>query len=115
VQLLLAVNDVWRGGSMRSAESLLELYCIAVWQVKILYVRNLMLSTSEETLENIFNQAASRCGAVERVKKIKDYAFIHFHDRDDAMKALHVINGTPCYQFTLSLFLSRTGYRQPTY
>jgi len=52
-----------------------------------------MLSTSEETLENIFNQAAGYCGAVERVKKIKDYAFIHFHDRDDALRALNIING----------------------
>jgi len=68
--------------------------CVGGVQVKILYVRNLMLSTSEETLENIFNQAAGHCGAVERVKKIKDYAFVHFHDRDDTMRALHVINGT---------------------
>jgi len=61
-------------------------------QVKILYVRNLMLSTSEETLESIFNQAAGHSGAVERVKKIKDYAFVHFHDRDDALRALNVVN-----------------------
>jgi len=52
-----------------------------------------MLSTSEETLENIFNQAAGHCGAVERVKKIKDYAFVHFYDRDDALRALNIING----------------------
>jgi len=53
-----------------------------------------MLSTPEETLENIFNQAAGHCGAVERVKKIKDYAFVHFHSRDDALRALNVVNST---------------------
>jgi len=73
-----------------------------VGQVKILYVRNLLLSTSEETLENIFNQAAGHCSAVERVKKIKDYAFVHFHDRDDAMRALHVLNSTSYLALSLS-------------
>jgi len=67
-------------------------------EVKILYVRNLMLSTSEETLENIFNQAVGHCGAVERVKKIKDYAFVHFHDRNDALRALNVLNSMYSFQ-----------------
>ena len=53
-----------------------------------------MLSTSEETLESIFNQAAGHSGAVERVKKIHDYCFVHFHDRDDALRALNVLNST---------------------
>jgi len=61
--------------------------------VKILYVRNLMLNTAEETLERIFNEAAGHSGAVERVKKIRDYAFVHFNDRHDAIRALHIING----------------------
>jgi len=82
-------------------------------QVKILYVRNLMLSTSEETLENIFNQAAGRCYAVERVKKIKDYAFVHFHNRDDALRALHVINGIHQAQLlSLSVSCLRYAFRQ---
>jgi len=72
--------------------------------VKILYVRNLMLSTSEETLESIFNQAAGHSSAVERVKKIKDYAFVHFHDRDDALRSLNVINSmSVCLSVCLSL------------
>lgn len=32
-------------------------------------------------------------GKVERVKKIKDYAFIHFDDRDHAVKAMNSLNG----------------------
>ena len=62
-------------------------------QVKILYVRNLMLTTTEETLENIFNQASGKDNSVERVKKIRDYAFVHFRDRDSALTARNVLDG----------------------
>ncbi|KAK2865958.1 hypothetical protein Q7C36_002014 [Tachysurus vachellii] len=59
--------------------------------VKILYIRNLMLATTEETIEKEFN--AIKPGAVERVKKIRDYAFVHFSQRDDAIAAMNVLNG----------------------
>lgn len=52
-----------------------------------------MLSTSEETLRKIFNYAAEREDAVERVKKIRDYAFVHFRERHDAIRAMKNING----------------------
>ena len=32
-------------------------------------------------------------GAVERVKKIRDYAFVHFTHREDAIKAMTALNG----------------------
>ncbi|KAE8283757.1 APOBEC1 complementation factor APOBEC1-stimulating protein [Larimichthys crocea] len=59
--------------------------------VKILYVRNLMLQTTEETIEKEFNSL--RPGAVERVKKIRDYAFVHFTQREDAINAMNTLNG----------------------
>ncbi|KAM9326369.1 APOBEC1 complementation factor isoform 2-T2 [Gastrophryne carolinensis] len=59
--------------------------------VKILYVRNLMLTTTEETIEKEFNNI--KPGAVERVKKIRDYAFVHFNNRNDAVEAMNVLNG----------------------
>ncbi|XP_068114653.1 APOBEC1 complementation factor isoform X2 [Hyperolius riggenbachi] len=59
--------------------------------VKILYVRNLMLTTTEETIEKEFNNI--KPGAVERVKKIRDYAFVHFNNRNDAVEAMHALNG----------------------
>ncbi|XP_068160900.1 APOBEC1 complementation factor isoform X3 [Antennarius striatus] len=59
--------------------------------VKILYVRNLMLQTSEETIEKEFSSL--RPGAVERVKKIRDYAFVHFGLREDAVNAMKALNG----------------------
>lgn len=51
-------------------------------QVKVLYVRNLTQDTSESVLKNFFEEH----GKVERVKKLKDYAFVHFEDRDNAVK-----------------------------
>ncbi|VDN99054.1 unnamed protein product [Rodentolepis nana] len=62
-------------------------------KVRILYVRNLMLHTTEEALRDQFNLAAGFKNAVERVKKMKDYAFIHFTDRTLAANALAVMNG----------------------
>ncbi|KAK9965145.1 hypothetical protein ABG768_004254 [Culter alburnus] len=59
--------------------------------VKILYVRNLMLPTTEETIEKEFNSI--KPGAVERVKKIRDYAFVHFTQREDAISAMNALNG----------------------
>ncbi|XP_043912352.1 APOBEC1 complementation factor isoform X1 [Protopterus annectens] len=59
--------------------------------VKILYVRNLMLSTPEEVIEKEFNNI--KPGAVERVKKIRDYAFVHFNNREDAVNAMNALNG----------------------
>uniref|UniRef100_A0A3B4B7R6 Probable RNA-binding protein 46 n=1 Tax=Periophthalmus magnuspinnatus TaxID=409849 RepID=A0A3B4B7R6_9GOBI len=55
-------------------------------RVRVLYVRNLMLSTSEETLQHEFSRF--KPGSVERVKKLTDYAFVHYHHRDDALTAL---------------------------
>ncbi|KAK7868081.1 hypothetical protein R5R35_005540 [Gryllus longicercus] len=58
-------------------------------KVKVLYVRNLTQDCSEEKLKESFEAF----GKVERVKKIKDYAFIHFEDRDHAITAMRELNG----------------------
>ncbi|XP_034018326.1 heterogeneous nuclear ribonucleoprotein Q isoform X1 [Thalassophryne amazonica] len=58
-------------------------------KVKVLFVRNLANSVTEEILENNFSQF----GKLERVKKLKDYAFVHFEERDGAVKALEEMNG----------------------
>ncbi len=48
-----------------------------------------MLSTTEATIEEAFSQHSP----VERVKKIKDYAFVHFTTREDALRAKDMLNG----------------------
>lgn len=59
--------------------------------VKILYVRNLMLSTTEERIRQEFE--AFKPNSIERVKKLKDFAFVHFKERKDAEYAREVMNG----------------------
>lgn len=53
-------------------------------QVKVLFVRKLATAVTEELLEKTFSQF----GKLERVKKLKDYAFVHFEERDAAVKVL---------------------------
>ena len=62
---------------------------VVALQVKVLYVRNLMLSSTEAGIE----QAFSKFAPVERVKKIRDYAFVHFHTREGALSAMDNLNG----------------------
>ncbi|KAJ8299658.1 LOW QUALITY PROTEIN: hypothetical protein KUTeg_023718 [Tegillarca granosa] len=61
-------------------------------KVKILYVRNLMLSTTEDTIRHYFSKACGNENAIERVKKLRDYAFVHFKEREDALKAMDFTN-----------------------
>ena len=52
-------------------------------------MRNLTEMTSEDYLRFLFNQWSN--GQVERVKKAKDYAFVHFYNRaaaEDAKRAV---------------------------
>ncbi|KAG7485051.1 hypothetical protein JOB18_002143 [Solea senegalensis] len=80
--------------------------------VKILYVRNLMMETSEEAIRQVFSQFNSGC--VERVKKIRDYAFVHFTSRDDAVLAMDHLNGTEvegsCIEVTLAKPVDKEQY-----
>ncbi|XP_071025271.1 RNA-binding protein 47-like isoform X5 [Oncorhynchus clarkii lewisi] len=80
--------------------------------VKILYVRNLMMETSEDTLRQVFGQWNQGC--VERVKKIRDYAFVHFSSRDDAVVAMDHLNGTEvegsCIEVTLAKPVDKEQY-----
>lgn len=58
-------------------------------KVKVLYVRNLTQDITEENIKEQFE----KFGRIERVKKIKDYAFIHFEDRDNAVEAMRNLDG----------------------
>ncbi|KAH9381504.1 hypothetical protein HPB48_005521 [Haemaphysalis longicornis] len=59
-------------------------------KVKVLYVRNLTADVTEERLKELFE---AQGGRVERVKKIKDYAFVHFEERDHAVRAMEQLQG----------------------
>jgi len=58
-------------------------------KVRILYVRNIPALVSEDELWALFEAY----GPLERVKKIKDFAFIHFATREDASRAKDAVSG----------------------
>ncbi|XP_064596728.1 APOBEC1 complementation factor-like [Liolophura sinensis] len=60
---------------------------------RVLHVRNLRSTTTEDKIRKLCSQVVGRDNAVERVKKIRDYAFIHFRDRDAAIMAMTKLNG----------------------
>ena len=54
-------------------------------KVKVLFVRNLTMEISEDEISAAFEEVSD--GKVERVKKAKDFAFVHFLTREAAEKA----------------------------
>jgi len=72
-------------------------------KVKVLYVKNLSAKSTEDNLKELF----VKHGEVDRVKKIKDYAFIHFKEREDAMKALEALNGTSLDEEVMEITLAK--------
>lgn len=56
-----------------------------------LYVRNLSLTTTEQTLRDIFNRESDN--DVQKLKMMRDFAFVHFSSRDKAEKAMKALNG----------------------
>lgn len=71
-------------------------------KVKVLYVKNLPLELPEECIGDIFRQF----GQVERVRKIKDYAFVHFVERRHAIQAMDSLHGKILFQGNLELEVS---------
>ena len=72
-------------------------------QVKVAYVRNLTPNVSEEQLKEEF----STFGAVERVKKLKDYAFIHFTEREHCLKAVEEMNNKVLDDVSIEVSLAK--------
>ncbi len=53
------------------------------------------MSTTEEQIKEVFERF--KPNSIERVKKLKDYAFVHFKQRDDALHAMNMMNGKTYY------------------
>lgn len=64
-----------------------------------------MMCTTEETLRLEFSRF--KPGSVERVKKLTDYAFIHYRCRDDAVTALNLMNGAQIDGVTVEVTLAK--------
>jgi len=72
-------------------------------KVKVLYVRNLTSDVTEDMLKEKF----AEFGKVERVKKIKDYGFVHFEERDDAIKAMDGLAGQKIGSLEVNISLAK--------
>lgn len=70
--------------------------------VRVLYVRNIHESVSEIQLKQIF----SSFGSIEHVKRIKNFAFIHFTNRNDALNAMKSLQSLELCGENLSILLS---------
>lgn len=57
--------------------------------MKILYVRNLVITTKEEELESLFNGVSEN--GVEKVKILDDFAFVHLRSREQAERAMEAL------------------------
>lgn len=71
--------------------------------VRVLYVRNLMPTVNEERLKELFESF----GRIERVKKMKNFAFVHFVNRKDAINAMETLNRKEIDGETIDVTLSR--------
>lgn len=67
-------------------------YTSLLLQVKVLYVRNFMIRTTPDTIKSVVEAAISN--KIERVKKIYDYAFIHFFEREHAELAMRKLQNS---------------------
>ncbi|XP_064616821.1 APOBEC1 complementation factor-like [Liolophura sinensis] len=70
-----------------------QLLCVRNSSKVVLHVGNLMSTTTEDKIRKLCSQVVGRDNAVGRVKKIRDYAFIRFSDKDAAIKAMAKLNG----------------------
>ena len=69
----------------------------------MLYVRNLTQDFTEEKLKESFEAH----GPIQRVKKIKDYAFVHYKERDDTVLAMEALNGRNLFGANLEVSLAK--------
>ncbi|CAG2115293.1 unnamed protein product, partial [Medioppia subpectinata] len=79
-------------------------------QVRVLHVRNLHTNVEESDLKNIFSFDGLH---VERVKKIRDFAFIHFETRPDAEKAYNLSTGAEFRKNNPTLKMIQVSYSRP--
>uniref|UniRef100_A0A3Q2GQ87 Probable RNA-binding protein 46 n=1 Tax=Cyprinodon variegatus TaxID=28743 RepID=A0A3Q2GQ87_CYPVA len=81
-------------------------------RVRVLYVRNLMMETTEETLYKEFS--SFKPGCVERVKKLTDFAFIHYRSRSDAITAMGLMNRRQIDGATVEVTLAKPTGKKTT-
>lgn len=72
-------------------------------RVKVLYVCNLKSDITDAQLREKFEPF----GAIDRVKKVKGYGFVHFAEREAAVKAMEQLNGTKLGDLDMEISLAK--------
>lgn len=70
--------------------------------VRVLYVRNVHESVTELQLRRLF----CSFGEIERVKKIKNFAFVHFDERNNALRAMSALQNLELCGERLTILLA---------
>uniref|UniRef100_A0A1I8JLW5 RRM domain-containing protein n=2 Tax=Macrostomum lignano TaxID=282301 RepID=A0A1I8JLW5_9PLAT len=97
-----AAADVW----VDWADPLEEPDPAALETVRAVYVRGISPSVTEQQLAEAF--AGADCGQPERVRLVQsEYAFVHFANRDAAVRAVEAMNGTELAGSQLSVSMAR--------
>ncbi|XP_071449224.1 probable RNA-binding protein 46 [Hetaerina americana] len=60
-------------------------------KVKVLFFRNINMSTTESMVQKLFEERTRVM--IEKVKIIHNFGFIHFYSREDASRAIKLMNG----------------------
>ncbi|CAG2178769.1 unnamed protein product, partial [Oppiella nova] len=61
-------------------------------KVEVLFVRHLSADCTEDMIKNIFALKSPPKINVQKVKKLKNYAFVHYFNREDAELALQTLS-----------------------
>lgn len=67
-------------------------------------MRNLSLTTTEQVLRDIFNRISDN--DVQKLKMMRDFAFIHFASREKAEKAMRTMNRKTSFSLCISCVIS---------
>ncbi|KAL3884593.1 hypothetical protein ACJMK2_024724 [Sinanodonta woodiana] len=73
-------------------------------KVKVVFVKNISRCTKPDTVETWFE----RFGKIEKVHLAKGYGFVHFENREDAMRAIEEMNGRFYGKCIIECSLSRS-------
>lgn len=76
-----------------------------VAKVKALHVSNLASGVTEEMLREKFEAF----GKLFHVQRVRDYAFVHFEERDDCMRAIEEANNTELGGLIIKCNISTSG------
>ncbi|KAK4016488.1 probable RNA-binding protein 46 [Daphnia magna] len=81
-------------------------------KVTVLYVRNLSLTTTEQVLRDIFNLASD--DNVQKLRMMRDFAFIHFTSREKAEKAMQTMNHAEINGATIEILWAKPAKDKKT-